>query len=274
MILSNEPILFILDLDGTIIGNCEYQVMLYDIMNNVKKVSGKFKKALIENYKSKHRLTRPYFKYFFNSMKSLYPNCLIYVYTASTNDWANFEISAIEKANNIKFNRPIFARDYCIIDSNGNYKKSINKIMPLIAKKNKDVDISNMLIIDNNKVFIDYTNNFILCNTYDFILFQDIWDLICVKNSALLNELTPLLSEFIKNGKINRFCDEMNISDTVKNNSRLLELKYKWLYKKHKEVNIRNDKYKGDTFWKDLANSIKSNKITRFHKTTLSLISK
>lgn len=268
MILSNDPILFILDLDGTIIGNCEYQVLLYDIMNNVRKISSaKFKKKIIENYKSKFKLTRPYFKYFYNSMKELYPNCLIYIYTASTKEWANFEILAIEKSNNIKFDRPIFARDFCISDSYGNYKKSINKIIPIIRKKNKDVDLSNMLIIDNNRVFIDYTNNFVLCNTYDFILFQDVCDLISSQNKFLLNELETehVLSEFVKSGKVNKFYNENSMSD----NSKFLELKYKWLYKKHKDINRHNKRYLHDKFWKDITNSMKSNSIDRFNKATI-----
>lgn len=276
MILSNEPILFILDLDGTIIGNCEYQVLLYDIMNNIKKISNaKFKKKIIENYKSKFKLTRPYFKYFYNSMKELYPNCLIYIYTASTKDWANFEILAIEKTNNIKFDRPIFARDYCITDSYGNYKKSINKIIPIIRKKNKNVNLSNMLIIDNNKVFIDYSNNFILCNTYDFILFQDVCDLINAQNKSLLNdkkggECEVALSEFAKRGKVNMFFNENSMS----NNSKFLELKYKWLYKKYKEINRHNERYLDDKFWKDLTNAIKSNNISIFNKSTIKTLIK
>jgi len=93
------------------------------------------------------------------AIKKFYSSSFIFVYTASEKTWANKEIAIIEKQNNIKFNRPIFTRDNCIIDKNGMIKKSVNKIIPHLLKTmkvKKDYDISKkLLIIDNNPTFVD-----------------------------------------------------------------------------------------------------------------------
>jgi len=51
-------------------------------------------------------------------------------------------------------------RDNCILDSNGNMKKSVIEIKPLLFKamkihKTYDID-NNIFFIDNNNTFIDY----------------------------------------------------------------------------------------------------------------------
>lgn len=244
---SSEPLLFIIDLDGTIIGNCMYQVCAHSVEGVLKKNKEKCSSIIHNSYGSSSRLVRPHFKRFYQSIKRAHPNSLFYVYTASERDWATKEISIIEKAHSIKFDRPLFTRGDCHISEDGHYRKSVKNILPRIAKKNKGAEIrdSRILVIDNNRVFDDYTDNFLLCPTYDHISFIDIWNLVRPEHLSNPNVLPTILD--LQSGELMCKYNEMQ-----SNHDRVCELKHKWLYKKHKQINNLNAKYKNDTFWKDL----------------------
>ena len=268
------PYIFILDLDGTIIGDCLYQCEIFNIQNILIKNNGKdtCNKSLKECYKSCSKLIRPDFKYFMDKMKSFYPNSSFYIYTASEKTWAFKEIAIIEKENNIKFNRPIFTRNDCIKSSDGNLRKSVEKILPVILKKNKLSKIqniktlikSNIFIIDNNPTFIDYTDNLLICPTYDYIKFNNLWDII-PDNYFKIKELKNYISQLISEKKMH---SKNDMKDTI------LEKVHRWLYKKYKVINKNNSKYINDTFWKDLTNIIIKNNIKIFNRKNIVLIQK
>ena len=269
-----EPYIFILDLDGTIIGNCTYQCDIYNIMELIKRYDkknlNKYKticeKYLNESYNDKSLLIRPHFFHFIQTMKKLYPNSYFYVYTASEKNWANKEISIIEKNNNFKFDRPLLTRDNCIIDREGNIKKSINKILPLIKKKIKfsnTYDIKkHLLIIDNNPTFIDYKDNLLLCPTYNYVKFNNLKDIVpeditCVNIKNYIAKLS----------KEQRICKNYNSTECM-------EKIYKWLYKKCKKINKFNSKYINDNFWKDLVTLIKNHNIKQYTSKNVDMIQK
>ena len=270
---DQSPYIFILDLDGTIIGECTYQCDIYNIEYILKKnlIKNKTPNTLIKCYKKKSKLIRPYFSFFLKKMKNMFPNSLFYIYTASEKIWANKEIQLIEKSHEIKFNRPLFTRDDCILGSDNLYKKSIKKILPRILKsiKNKNCDIikERILVIDNNPRFIDYNDNILSCPTYDYILFDNLWKNI-PRESLKIKELKIIIKNLINS---NRLCKICNHND---NNMRQLEIIYEWLHEKHKSINRQNDKYNNDKFWKILANVIKKNNITLFDKHNLRLLQK
>lgn len=259
-----EPFIFILDLDGTIIGDCSYQVMLYNIEELCKKnkMKSKNENILLNCYKPTSKLMRPFFKYFIGMIKKHYPDSLFFIYTASDKTWASKEISMIEKTHNIKFNRPIFSRDDCIIDSFGNYRKSVKKILPKIVRYNKKYDIKQekILVIDNNETFIDYQSSFLLCPTYNYILFIDIWERM-KKEYIKVMEIYNAIKKLIMTNKMCKHCtwDDDSILDGKK-----LEDKHRWLYKKHKKINSFNKKYKHDVYWKTLANAFIDRRISSF----------
>jgi len=266
--MTKVPFIFVLDLDGTVIGDCCYQVILHEVEHLLKTQKQKItnKQMLSNCYKGDVKLLRPYFLYFVQKMKKYNPECQFYIYTASETSWANNEISMIEKTNNIKLNRPIFTRKDCIVDSDGMYKKSITKILPQIQKNNKDFTIGpkNLLIIDNNNVFIDFLSNFILCPSYDYIHFCDVWKKL--KNEHLRNEVIDKYThKLIISNKICQFNDDFE--DDKKN-----ELKHKWYFKKYKRLNKHNSVYAKDKFWKTLADAIVSKQILEFNKNTLKSI--
>ena len=196
-------------------------------------------------------------------MKKYNPKSQFYVYTASETSWANTEISMLEKTNGIKLNRPIFSRKDCFLDSEGMYKKSITKILPQIQKNNKNFKIGekNILVIDNNHVFIDYLSNFILCPSYDYILFCNTWNKI--KLQHLRNgEIANFIKRLIASNKTCQYFEE-------KECNRYQELKHKWYFKKYKKLNKHNKKYLKDSFWKTIADRIVSKQIVEFNKHTV-----
>jgi len=271
-----EPYVFILDLDGTIIGDCRYQCDIYNIQEIIKKNSTQkllknntlCEKSLCDSYNNESLLIRPFFNKFMLEIKKQYPNSFIYIYTASEKSWAHKEISIIEKQNNIKFNRPIFTRNNCIIDQYGVYKKSVVKILPLILKSMKmpkTYDISKkLLIIDNNDTFVDYTENLLICSTYNYIKFNDLWD--NIPEEYLENELLKtFVSSLISSKKIHNIRSKKSeVQDKV----------HKWLYKKYKKINKFNYRFRNDTFWKDLITHIKTNNIQEYNKHTLYIMKK
>lgn len=270
-LVQSTPIIFVLDLDGTIIGDCLYQVLLNNLDDVIKSNHMKLKKndLLPHCYKSSSKLLRPYFIYFITSMQKHFQNCQFYVYTASDKAWANKEITMIEKTNNIVFNRPIFTRNDCIVNSNGQYVKSVKKILPKIAKNNQGIPIKpeNILVIDNNQVFIDYISNLIICPSYNYLCFCDIWQ--NIEKYHLLNKnVKDFITSLVISHKACKFYDDLET------NSNTLEQKHKWLYKKYKKINQENKLYLKDCFWKKLTNIIISKNITSFDKNNMETIHK
>jgi len=237
--------IFIIDLDGTIIGDCNYQCEIYNIENLLKKngIKCNYNNILKKSYNVKSKLVRPNFIEFINTIKSKLSNVSFYVYTASEKKWANKEIKLIEDQNDIKINRPIFTRDNCIIDSNGSYKKSINKIL-----KKKITNNTKVIIIDDNNVYIDHTENLIICPRYTYKFFYNLWDII-PQEALNIKEIEEYVQKLINN-KILCPYNSNNLSLKSKIKS------YKWLYKTCYNIKKEN---KIDNFWKNmLENFLKS----------------
>ena len=292
--MNTTPYVFILDLDGTIIGDCSYQCDVYNIqeiiknklitnkqtVSNISKLQlgaiaaiGKHKtlcdKSLHECYSSCSKLIRPFFGSFISKMRQTYPNSHFFVYTASDKSWAIKEIAIIEKQNNLKFNRPLFTREHCIMDNSGNLHKSVAKVLPAILKSikaPKDYNIRDkLLIIDNNPTFIDYKENLLICPTYNYIQFQNLWDNI-PHDYQKIEELKKFVTKLITSKKI--YARHTNA------NSLMLEKIHRWLYRKYKRINKYNSSFENDTFWKDLANLISSNHVKIYNKKIVSLLQK
>tara|TARA_B110000238_G_scaffold183534_1_gene210138 strand:- start:1999 stop:2916 length:918 start_codon:yes stop_codon:yes gene_type:complete len=166
-----EPIIILLDLDKTLIGNIKPQSIEYYIYTKIKEeliilnkpnsFNFDFKK-LRRNLKT--HIIRPYLDDFLNLIKK-YNNIEIYIYTASDDNWAKTIIPQIEKVLNIKFNRPLFTRNH-IIEKNKVFKKSMNIIKPIIFKKIKQkyhLDNINQL---KNIMLFDDTQNVLLEQKY------------------------------------------------------------------------------------------------------------
>jgi len=283
-----QPYIFIIDLDGTIIGDCSYQCEIYNIQEIIRKnishnkqQGDKIKLGYINRYKtmcekslhdcysSCSKLIRPFFRLFITRIQKMFPNSYFFVYTASEKNWALKEIAIIEKQNKMKFNRPIFTRNDCIIDSQGNLRKSVVKILPSICKtikcKNQDSLKKQILIIDNNATFIDYTDNLLICPTYDYLQFKNLWENI-PHDYNTIDELKKYVQSLIGNKRIHARTAN---TDTVK-----LEKIHKWLYKIYKKVNKNNQQFENDIFWKELAMYIQKLNISEFSKKNVAILQK
>lgn len=178
------PIVILIDIDGTLIGDITPQVCEWEIINRFDKQKVKlFKKHLIDQLKD--GLLRPGFSTFVDQVKLSYPNAEFFLYTASEAKWAGFLVPCIEYVSGVKFQRPIFTRQQCIKDD-GDCKKSIAKIAPTMYKKIKDKYnvslqdmMANTILIDNTKVLLKAEERrLLLCPTYSHVILRDVTKLL------------------------------------------------------------------------------------------------
>ena len=194
------PLILLIDMDGTIIGDTTLQVCRHEISleTNIKVNIDFLKDELASG------LLRPYFESFIKMMKSKYDNIEIYIYTAADLQWAKYLISVIEKTIDIKFNRPIFSRNYCYADK-GSLKKSVVKVLPVIYKNIKskyhlqNITLLNkqVVMIDNNYVYHELEmQKFVKCPTYDYFAPCDM--LSFVNNGILQKHFNNIMTIFAK----------------------------------------------------------------------------
>ena len=176
-----EPIVFLIDLDGTMIGNIQPQVEEYYLIKSINKEIRKSNNKQIRysnsilNEELKKYIIRPKLDKFFKNIKK-YENIELFVYTASSDDWAKFVIPQIEKVTKFKFNRPLLTRNNIIPNNQKTNIKSINKVKPLVYKSlkkkyklNSINDLKYITLIDNTKNVLIEKKNLVLCPTYDYI---------------------------------------------------------------------------------------------------------
>lgn len=253
----NLPYIFIFDIDNCIIGDVSYVLYENNILELIKKEYQKNKLKLkcpkIINFKKylKEGLLRPNFKEFIKFIKKKYKKVEIYVYTNSSYNWTyNGLVYNIEKAANIKFNKPYFTRE----NSFKNLEKSLTNVFNIIVeklkkkypllKKNKYINE----VFNNNIIFIDDIENNLadhkykqlVCPKYEYIKSYNIIEKILKeykidkkklmkneeiyqyiinnyeivmnnKNKNLLNKLIPLYSEKIYRDKI--YYEKLNKKD-------------------------------------------------------------
>jgi hypothetical protein len=178
------PMIVIIDLDGTIIGDITPQIISYELTNALKKVNVKNPFDIGEfRAKLKNGLMRPYFATFIRGLKANYPTIEFFIYTASEKTWAEFVIKNIEKVLGIKFNRPIMSRNYCL-NQDKEYKKGLQYISPTLIKClkktykiqfTKNDLLRNLLIIDNNNVYqAEEQKHLLICPTYNYRVAENI----------------------------------------------------------------------------------------------------
>jgi len=259
-IVSN---VFIIDLDGTIIGDCIYQTEIYKISLILAKLGYKIKinDILEEHYNEKSKLIRPYFGKFIKTMKEIMENTYFYVYTASEKKWAEKEIQIIEKNLDIKFDRPIFTRNDCapvIENEKISFLKSIENIKKKIKVPNPEI-----IIIDDRQVYVDNKHKLINCKIYNYKYFCNYWDYIPI-NKINNKVFLKFLGSLIETKRLNP--NYMTITNKNKSDY------YKWLYMKTDEINKNNKKYKKDKFWLSLTKIISENRIKTINDNSITII--
>ena len=188
------PLIILIDIDGTMIGKINPQVCEYELLTSLDGHKlGAMKTDTVERLKN--GIIRPWFDWFCSTMMVQNSNVELYVYTASEENWAKFLIACVEEAIGVRFNRPLFTRKDCIL-VDGEYKKSIDHVTPIIAKnlrkKYKNVSqehiAKNAMLVDNNQTVLLHPlkerERFVLVPTYNMAYWYDVLSHI---NLALIN---------------------------------------------------------------------------------------
>jgi NLI interacting factor-like phosphatase len=270
--MNTLPLIFLLDMDHSIIGESYLQVCRYEVQRAMK-YKGDIK-YLFDDFES--GLLRPHFHSFIKLMKSRYSNAEFYIYTAAEKNWAAYMISSIERYTGIKLNRPIFSRSSCVF-SNGRVLKSIDKILPVIFKKLKTKynlnDINELkkqvILIDNNHVVteVDFSR-FVKCPAYEFVVASNV--LTGIPESKLKSNLTSLIMTLAKYSLI------QNMKYVSNDYYRILAHYYALLSEccKTCSSSTNQTKHDNDNFWLILERIFRNHNIKSFNKKVVSYINK
>jgi hypothetical protein len=267
---SSYPLVILIDLDGTIIGDITPQIMSYELTKALKTANVKYSFDIADfKAKLKTGLVRPYFDTFIKALTTTIPNVEFFVYTASEKSWAEFVIKNIEQSMNIKFNRPIFTRNFCI-NQDRQYKKSLQFIFPTLLKcfkkkygvmfSKKDLS-SNILIIDNNNVYQPQEHkHLIVCPSYNYRIPENI---VCnIKANTFKTQHTLITSVLKKYIPINST-----------NDYNMFQKDFYLFYVTFLEQVIKNNlRYANDKFWLHLKDVIISQNIQRFDERNVKYI--
>ena len=264
------PFIVILDWDNTIVGKVDYQSQKYSLEQHYKKFGLKVKKnsKVPKAFNKDSKLVRPYFLNFITELTDYFQgNIYFFIYTASERKWANTEISWLEKSHGIKFQRPIFTRDDCIVDKSGSYRKSISNIFPRMLRSMGLTKISKeqktellhqrLLIIDNNAVFNDMKEHLLICPDYNFMVFENLLEDIPLSYLQNQNIRQHILS-LINMGLI---CPFFGKNDDI---NQQMYKKYEWLAIKCKHISENNAYSIKDIFFKYLTGLIVKNNLKIF----------
>ena len=211
---DQKPLVVLLDLDGTLAGRVTSVLCEYDVYKSMGKPRG-MPKHVRDSIVSRLRygIIRPYVIDFCRGVADMGAGIELFVFTASENTWANFFIPCMESALGVRFNRPIFTRNHCIINQipmpsgggglpEGRKKKSdasvpmfmggvsvlksISKLRPLIVRslrgrypgvRSPEDLVDRVILVDNTPhVMVDSreSKRLVVCPTYDYTYVYDV----------------------------------------------------------------------------------------------------
>lgn len=270
--MHNLPIVFVLDWDGTIAGKVEFQSQAFSLAQSLKKqgIRPKPLPSVLQSFSPKSKLIRPGLASFMHAMEKFYQSQDVYffIYTASEKSWATYEINLVEKQFGIRFMRPIFTREDCVVDQGGQYRKSLTKVFPRICRalaKTRALSTNektyllenNLILIDNNAVYTDRPDKLLLCPDYDYAVFENLADIIPddAQHHPIVNQLVLSL---VNSGHL---CPmPRQSSDFMKE----ITHTYSWLATRCKDIMNANKLYENDDFWKHLRKLIIQNGLRKF----------
>ena len=198
--MKKHPFIIIFDIDQTIIGNVNMQSKENDLLefiyNTCKKkgINNECQNIDLDMQEELNNgLLRPYVRDFITFCDKKLKNVEVFFYTNSNYKWTNKILGkSIEKALNIKINRPFFTRENSMTQD---LKKSLANVYPLIIKSllkkypsMKD-EKNTEYILNNRTIFIDdiknniisYTNRQLVCPAYDYYSYYNIYEKLITK---------------------------------------------------------------------------------------------
>jgi hypothetical protein len=275
--MKKLPFIIIFDIDKTLIGNplnlsTEYYLLEF-IFNNCKKkgINIKCLNTDILNMEDElnNGLLRPFAKEFITFCNKKFKNVEVFFYTDNSYKWTNNIIGKnIEKALNIKVNRPFFSNENSILNLQN--KKSLVNIYPLIIKSllkkyplMKDEEITKY-ILNNRTIYIDdikdnlyaYTERQLVCPEYKYFPYYDI-------SEKLINKYN-IDPKIFDDKEILKYMDDKNIFIYNNNGN---------VHQQNKEcINLANIHYKKyydiinseikDTYFKDLITELSKKSVS------------
>ena len=259
---ARRPLIVLIDIDGTLIGDISPQVCEWVVIQRFDKKKIPQFKVNLKRY-LQNGLLRPDFSLFVDIMKNRY-NCEFFVYTASETKWANFLVPCIEQIIDFKFNRPIFTRKHCFV-MNKEYKKSTEKLLPQIFRTLKERyeitthdDLkSHIMMVDNTSVLLKHEmSRLILCPTYSFIEWSD--------PTKLIDEQT-LYDHYSEMAVLMAY---YNIFPSVQSQQTLTLNQFKMMLFTSLSSNIKStikrQSSSKDTFWSTLGHIVSKNDFDNF----------
>ena len=275
--MKKHPFIIIFDIDQTIIGNVNMQSKENDLLefiyNTCKKkgINNECQNIDLDMQEELNNgLLRPYVRDFITFCYEKFKNVEVFFYTNSNYKWTNKILGkSIEKALNIKINRPFFTRENSMTQD---LKKSLANVYPLIIKSllkkypsMKD-EKNTEYILNNRTIFIDdiknniisYTNRQLVCPAYDYYSYYNIYEKLITKY-----KMDP---KIFNNKDILKYMEDNDIYIYNKNGS---------LHQKNKDyINIAN-MYKTkhsqlstelskdtDTYFKDLITKLSNKSVS------------
>jgi hypothetical protein len=296
---SRLPYVFVLDWDGTIAGKVDFQSARFSMGKSMARFGYKLtQKGIPKAFMPNQGLIRPGFAAFIRALKEHYGNILFFIYTASDRQWALQEIPWVEKSHGIQFQRPIFTREDCVIDAQGNYRKKLQNIWPRIvrvlnarhgspySKADKEHILNEQtLLIDNNAVYTDRTDRLLLCPDYHYMVFEDLLEgfpehamehptvqqqiyhwinegLICPYS---VSHRWPTAPAGMAAGGAPAPAPEHHVKDPM---TRMTK-QYEWYTHKCKSILHANRPYQHDIFWPYLKKLILKNNLSTFSRSVI-----
>jgi hypothetical protein len=219
------PVIFIFDLDRTLIGNPRHILDYQDTLDFIKnaRISQKISKEDLsdEDFKALPswknlfvpEFFRPHLKESLETLRKYFPTAEFFIYSAGVPDYVKSMVDIVEKHIGFRFNRPLFSRTECPTNEANEFSKSIVAQFPKIIQSLSLLDRYSGLnleeytetLMDNSVLFIDDTDfvwdnkeKWIKCPAYNYKPMFDIDDRVL----RIIHRF-PIVQEYLRSSKAN-----------------------------------------------------------------------
>lgn len=220
------PVIFILDLDRTLIGDPGHILHYQNTIEFIKqaRLSNKITTEELSDAEFKAlpswkdlfvpEFFRPGLKEALESIRKYYPTAEFFIYSAGGEAYVRSMVEIVEKHIDFKFNRPLFSRTECPTNEANHYTKSIVARYPKIIQTLSQLDRYKSVnlyeyseeIMENRLMFIDDVDfvwdrkeKWIQCPAYNYKPMFDIND----KILRLIHRL-PIVQEYLRSSEANQ----------------------------------------------------------------------
>ena len=191
------PVVFILDLDNTIIGDTTYYYHIKDLCKFISDsckakqldtgsiCTSQFKTRSLQAYFNNDTI-RPHFKDFVENIQHYFPTAEFFIYSLGTQKHVKTYTQFIETFLGKQiFNRPLISREHVKNNSKHNYSKSVQfhlqQVLSCLRKKYKNIQESDLenriIVIDDQSVWEDndtHISRVVTCPEYSYTHIFDI----------------------------------------------------------------------------------------------------